>query len=67
MSIEYLKEHKNVINIHLSDLTNSYDNETLIIKKHNWPGFTFNPTLKRMRDYKLIKGGYTSKLIYNNT
>ena len=61
MSMEYLNQNKNVINIYLRQA--AYyppDNLTLFLNvREYWPGFTFNPGLKRMSDYKLIKGGYS--------
>ena len=66
MSMEYLKKHTDVINIWIRHIAKfPADKDTFIADpREEWPGFTFNTSLKRMSDYILLKGGY-SRLFEN--
>ena len=53
-----MKNNRNVINAFLFPFCPKVDEKTRIMIGCN-PGFTLTPTLKRMSDYKFLKGGYS--------
>jgi hypothetical protein len=66
-SLEIMESHPEILQVHLreqNDLNGHpviYDNEQYGILEHGktrWHGFSLNPSLKRLSDYKLINGGY---------
>jgi hypothetical protein len=68
-SFEVLEKHPDCINFWLRepDDTNGHPHRNGILKNNyngQWGGFTFNPTLKRVSDYKRI-GSYSKYTVFN--
>jgi hypothetical protein len=58
-SLSILKKERNCINVWLRERndtnTHPIENDRLIFDYEGWHGFTWNPTVKRLRDYNHVK------------
>jgi hypothetical protein len=68
-SLSIMEKHPDILQVWLREQNDTnnhpiiYDNEWFDIVQHSigrWHGFSLNPGLKRLSDYKLIEGGYAS-------
>ena len=56
--MDYMNKNPHAMDVFITVQTNRYDPKTMYVD-NNWEyGFSFNPTLRRKRDYDILPGGY---------